>query len=430
MGAFSYIPGTSVLTISKATQRRFILGKQGLYPGRRWQGKEGVVQAIRAGSVVQVDPLNVVSRNQDIVLYGRVREYQPAHLDAALYTDRALFDYGGTVMIHPMEELPFWRVVMARKQHEPRWAIFAHEHAKVIDDVLTSVRERGPLSTRAFESAPPRQGNFRSGKVTGLALYYLWLAGEFMTHSRKGFDRLFDVRERVAPPQYHRAATPDEADNFFAPKVFQEHGLVTARSWRNWFVGLIERPVDTAEATARLDALLATGKIAQITLEGDPKNPRFVLAEDLPLLEMLHTGNIPGEWQPVGTSTRDEMIFLAPLEIVSTRGRAQVLFDFEYLWEVYKPAEKRRWGYYTLPILYQDRLVARLDPKFERSTGTLLIKGFWLENNISVDDQFIAALAAALKRFTQFVGASAADLAALAPPEVREAVQLRLNHSP
>ena len=117
MSAFTYIPGVSVLTISKATQRRFILGKQGLYPGRRWKGKEGVVQAIRAGSVVQVDPLNVVSRNHDIVLYGRVREYQPAHLDAALYTDRALFDYGGTVMIHPMEELPFWRESFFKSDH-------------------------------------------------------------------------------------------------------------------------------------------------------------------------------------------------------------------------------------------------------------------------------------------------------------------------
>src|SRR5947209_17866361 len=105
MRMFNYTAGASVLTISKVTQRRFILGKLGLYPGRLWQGKEGVVQAIGAGSVVQVDPLNVVSRNHDIVLYGRVREYLPTHLDAALSTDRALFDYGGTVMIHPMEEL-------------------------------------------------------------------------------------------------------------------------------------------------------------------------------------------------------------------------------------------------------------------------------------------------------------------------------------
>ena len=425
---FRYTAGTSILTIAKATQRRFILGKQGLYPGRRWQGKEGIVQAIRAGCVVQVDPLNVVARNHDIVLYSRVQDYQPTYLDAALYTDRALFDYGGTVMIYPMEELPLWRVVMARKQNEPRWLTFAHDYPSIVDEVRTTVRESGPLSTRDFESTPLKKGSFRSSKVTSQALYYLWLAGELMTHSRKGFDRIYDVRERIAPPEFQHSATHDDADNCFALKVFRHLGLVTAGNWRNWFAGTIERSVDTAEASARLDALLTAGKIAQITLEEDTKNPRFVLTEDLPRLETLHAGNIPNEWQSIDTSTCEEMIFLAPLEIVSTRGRAQVLFDFEYLWEVYKPPEKRRWGYYTLPILYQDRLVARLDPKFERSTGTLLIKGFWLENNVTIDDQFIAALTSALRRFMQFVGASTIDLAALYPQEVPEGVRIRLNN--
>src|SRR5689334_18032132 len=94
--------------ITRRTQRRFILGRQGLYPGRRWRGRAGVVEASGAGSVIQVDPLNVVARNHDIVLYGRVQDYRPADLEAALYTDRTLFDYGGTVLIYPMEELPYW----------------------------------------------------------------------------------------------------------------------------------------------------------------------------------------------------------------------------------------------------------------------------------------------------------------------------------
>src|SRR3712207_2985341 len=100
------------LVISKQTQRRFILGQQGLYPGRRWRGKTGVAQALHAGAVVHIDPLNVVARSHDIVLYGRVLDYEPAHLDTLLYTDRAAFDYGGTVMVHPMDELPYWRIVM------------------------------------------------------------------------------------------------------------------------------------------------------------------------------------------------------------------------------------------------------------------------------------------------------------------------------
>ncbi|HEV2581539.1 MAG TPA: crosslink repair DNA glycosylase YcaQ family protein, partial [Ktedonobacteraceae bacterium] len=377
-----------MISISKEVQRRFILGKQGLYPGRRWQGKDGVVQALRAGCVVQVDPLNVVARSQDIVLYGRVTAYQPAHLDAALYTDRLLFDYGGAVMIHPMEELPYWRVVMERKRHEPRWATFAREYGATIDEVLAAIRERGPLGTRAFtDETVLRKSSFRSGKVTSQALYYLWLAGELMTHSRQGFDRVYDIRDRVAPAAFNFAASPEEAENFFALKIFHGLGMATAREFRGWFAGRIERSVDTAEAAAWLDAMQKAGQIVPGSLEGDAKATHFLLADDLRLLETLRAGAIPDEWKSVDTTTSDDMILLAPLEIVNARGRGQLLFDFDYLWEVYKPAEKRRWGYYTLPILYQDRLVARLDPRFERASGTLLILGFWLESDVTVDSR-------------------------------------------
>src|SRR5258708_1092610 len=117
------------LKISKITQRQFILGKQGLYPGRRWQGKAGIYEALRAGCVVQMDPLSIVAHNQDIALYGRILDYDPVDLKTALYTDRLCFDYGGVVMLHLMEELPYWRVVMARKQREARRVEFAAEHA-------------------------------------------------------------------------------------------------------------------------------------------------------------------------------------------------------------------------------------------------------------------------------------------------------------
>ncbi len=118
----------------------------------------------------------------------------------------------------------------------------------------------------------------------------------------------------------------------------------------------------------------------RVAIEGS-KDDSYALAEDLPLLETLEAGKIPEAWRPLGPTTEEEAVFLAPLDIVSARGRAAQLFDFDYVWEVYKPVEKRRWGYYTLPILWGDRLVARLDPKLDRKTGTLEIKGFWLEDS-------------------------------------------------
>ncbi len=313
------------LTISKATQRRFILHKQGLYPAQSWQGKDGVIEAVRSGAVVQVDPLSVVARSHDIALYGRVKDYQPSMLDAASYQDRALFDYGGVVMIHPMEELPYFRPIMARKANEPRWRKLAEEFPDVMRDVYAAVQERGPLSGRDFGGDKRQEGSFRSAKVSGQVLYLLWLSGELMTHSRRGLERLYDLRERIAPPEFQHAATPDEADDFFMRKVFDEVNIVTARSWRNWYAGLVERKVEKSEGLTRLNALVDSGIVTAITLEDDPKTPRYVLTEDLPLLEKF----------AMPLQTPNEMIFLAPLEIVSTRGRALALFDFEYIWEVY-----------------------------------------------------------------------------------------------
>ena len=112
----------------------------------------------------------------------------------------------------------------------------------------------------------------------------------------------------------------------------------------------------------------------------------------------------PAAWQPLGPSTEDEATFLAPLEIVSARGRALPLFQFDYKREVYKPLEQRRWGYYVLPILYGDRLVARFEPNLDRAGRTLAILGFCLEQDTRLDEQFEAAFAVALRRFAHFVG--------------------------
>jgi uncharacterized protein len=416
-----------MLTMSAATRRRFVLGRQGLYAGRRFRGYPGVYEALRDGCVLQVDPLSVVAQSQDIVLYGRVLDYEPALLRRALYTDRLLFDYGGAVMILPMEELPYWRVAMARKRLEPRHAEFATAYADLVEQVYKSIAERGPLSARDFESKEisttgQTKGSFRSGRAVNQALYYLWLAGEIMTHSRKGLERVYDLRERIAPTEFARVASDEEAEAFFELEVLRAYGVLSARSWRLAFAGDALRPVEKSEAAARLARLVKEGKIVQVAMQDDAKTEYFVRAEDFPLLEQLHQDVVPDEWRPLETSTGEEMIFLAPLDMVSARGRAALLFGFEYLWEVYKPPEKRRWGYYTLPLLYQDRLVARADLKFEREARTLVVKGFWLEDHLTLDDASLLALTRGFQRFMQFIGAQELDGTMLSPDLVRMSV--------
>jgi uncharacterized protein len=402
------IPGiiSGMLTpfsISARTQRRFILGQQGLWPGRRWRGKDGLAQALRQGSVVQIDPLQIVAHSHDIALYGRVLDYAPAQLDGLLYADRFGFDYGGTVFVHPMPELPYWRVVMERNARRGRWAAFSELHARVIAEVRAEIAARGPLAGRAFKGVSVGPGNYRGTRDTSLALYYLWFAGELMTWGRRRGERIYDLRERIAPPPYAQAASPQAAEDYFALHSFRKLGLVSAKDFRASFSGAIERRVEVDEAAQRLAGLLAAGRLVEVRAAGQSL-PLYALAEELPRLEALEAGGVPLDWQPLETTTQEEMTVLAPLEIASARGRAKALFDFDYVWEVYKPLALRRWGYYTLPLLWGDRLVARFDSRLDRAAHCLRVLTFWLEPGIPPDPAFRSALQAGLRRFCSFLG--------------------------
>ena len=411
-----------ILSISKVTARRFVLGRQGLWPGRRWVGQEGTAEALHTIEAVQMDPLNVVARNHDIVMWSRISGYRPEYLDRVLYTTREFFDYGGALFIYPMDELPFWRLSMRKKGTEARWATFAATHQTLLDEVRAELRRRGPLGNRDF-IGQERVRNYRGGKESSLALYYLWITGELMISRRQGFERIYDFREHVAPAASDYIASTEEAEHFFARKTVAFKGLIHEREWANGFSGFLERRVGRAEADHWLQTMVENGELAGVQVE-DSKKRWFVLRDDVALLIKLEAGQVPNSWQPLETTTNDEVVFLAPLDIVSTRGRADWLFGFEYIWEVYKPVEKRRWGYYTLPILYGDRLVGRLDPKLERATTTLIINGFWLEDHAQVDSSpFAIALARGLIRFAKFLEVGRIHISVIEPASLRAQIR-------
>src|SRR5712692_2448547 len=412
--------------ISKITARRFVLGRKGLWPGRRWSGKDGTTEAIRVAEAIQMDPLTVIARSHDIALWGRVHDYQPAHLDQLLYQDRAFFDYGGGLFIYPMSELPYWRVPMRRRIEKGRWGQFGAISQELLEEVRAELRARGPLGNRNFNGRV-RVNDYRGRKDSAFALFYLWLTGELMIHHRENFQRVYDFRDNVAPRLLNVAATEEEADNLFARKTTAFWGLIREAKWGSSFSSFIERPVSRAEAQQWLTRLTEQGTLTPLNIEGS-KERWYVLTSDVPNLSTIEAGNVPLEWQPLSTTTKEEAVFLAPLEIVSTRGRSTWLFDFEYLWEVYKPAELRRWGYYTLPILYDDQLVARLDPKLDRKTSTLVINGFWLEDQALANNaDFAAALARGLAHFMTFLNAQRLDISVMEPATIQTSVQELLN---
>ncbi len=253
--------------ISKVTARRFVLGRQGLWPGRRWSGKEGTAEAIRVAEAVQMDPLTVVARSHDIALWGRVHDYQPSHLDQLLYKDRAFFDYGGGLFIYPMSELPYWRVPMRRRKERGRWSDYGAANQTLLEEVRAELRSRGPLGNRDFNERA-RVNNYRGRKDSALALFYLWLTGELMIHHRENFQRVYDFRDNIAPPHLNEAATEEEADNFFARKATAFYGMLRESKWGSAAAGFFDRPVSRTEAQQWLKKLTAEGTLTPLKVEG------------------------------------------------------------------------------------------------------------------------------------------------------------------
>ena len=176
--------------------------------------------------------------------------------------------------------------------------------------------------------------------------------------------------------------------------------------------------------------MLADGDLIEVKVEGW-KALHYALGRDARLLRDLSAGRIPKAWTPLETTTTEEVVFLAPLDHVSARGRAKVLFGFDYVWEVYKPGHQRKFGYYTLPILWGDRLVARFDSKLDRTTNTFIILGLWLEEKaLGKDEAFADALARGFARFITFLGASSMDAKAIPDPLLRRRVSSSIPKSP
>ena len=415
-----------MIIISQTTARRFVLGKQGLWPGRRWKGRKGTAQAIRECEAVQLDPLNIFARSQDIVLHSRVLDYKPEYLYKIAYEEREFFDYGGWLAMYPMTNLPYYRVHMERRKHHKRVEDFVLSNPELFEQVRRELRARGPLGNRNFNGNAV-SGNYRGRKDTSLALFDMWLCGELMIHHREGFERVYDFRENVAPREYDYIADEKTAEDFFFRQNISFNGLFRAAVLKPALQYDTQQNYSRADVSQLIGSWLESGRVNQVRIEGG-RDTYLVLAEDVPALDSLEMGIVPKAWKPIDTTTLEEVTFLSPLDIVSARGRAKRLFDFEYKWEVYTPAHLRRWGYYVLPILYGDDLVARLDLKLDRTSMTLEIISYWNEEDAPVKEvEYANALAKGLTRFAKFLNAKKINPAVIQPAKLRKHIQTALK---
>ncbi len=409
------------IEVSKQGARRFVLGKQGLWPGRRWEGIEGTAAAMRAVEYLQMDPLQIVARSHDLMLHARVAEYRPEFFGQATYERRGFFDWGGWLAVRPMDELPYWRTIMLREREHDGIRKVIEQHGATFEAMRAALQERETVSAREMASnGRIIVKDYRGGRDSSLALYYLWRTGEAMTHHREGFERIYALSGRVAPPDLLNPAADMEADLFVARKSVAFGGIGRIGEGRpGSFSRWLSRPVTQREVREIEEVLIDRGEVVRVQVEGW-RGGAFVLADDVALLAEVDAGRVPAEWEALQTTTEEEATFLSPLDPVSARGRAKALFDFDYLWEIYMRADLVTYGRYTMPMLWGDTLVGRIDLRMDRKSKTLVVNGLWFEDKATGRDAgFVDALAAGVGRLVAYLGAQRVDAEAVSNRSLR-----------
>jgi uncharacterized protein YcaQ len=410
--------------ISREVARRFLLGRQGLWPGRRWKGLRGTEAAMRAMGNVQLDPLRVVARAQDLALASRVLDYREEDWARLTYEKRRFFEWGGWLAVRPMDELPYYRTLMRRSRTFGWGAWAASEHGAVIEEMRSVLAERAEVANRDFAAqVRKRAGSYWGRKDSAVGLHYLWRTGEAMVARRTPtFERVYARTDAVLPAGLPAEAPEAEADDFLLLKAVRAAGFLRPRQTNRSLL----RDVSRREIADWIARRLADGALIELEVDG-LTGPHVALADSAADLETLAAGRVPRGWKPRESTTDDEVSFLSPLDpVIHDRDRTRALFDFDYKWGVYDKVEKRKYGYYDLPILWRDRLVGRMDAKVDRPTMTLIINGLWLEDQgLGEVDAFAAAFGRGIDRLRAFLGTSGLDARAVARGRIRTELEAR-----
>jgi uncharacterized protein len=347
-------------SLSLTEARRVALAAQGF--GRSRPGREvrraDIVSTVRALGLVQIDSVNVLVRSHYLPLFARLGSYGPTLLDAASSgRKRSLFEYWGhEASLIPVEQQPLLRWRMQRALDGAGvWggvARFGRDQAHFCAEVLREITVRGPLGVSDLVAVGQgRKGGWWGWSHGKVALEWLFWTGRITTHSRRRFERVYDLTERVLPARILASPTPpvDEAQRQLLRIAAGALGVATERDLRDYF------RLTTADAKARIAELVGAGELLPVKVEGWRA----------------------GAFVPPGLRIPkciDARALLSPFDsLVWERDRMQRLFDFHYRIEIYTPAHKRKHGYYVLPFLLGDRLVARVDLKADRAQGRLLV---------------------------------------------------------
>ena len=372
-------------SVTNLQARRYLLRYHSL-AGTQKAGRAGVLAAFERIKSVQYDPLNVVTRNADLVLRARVKDYRPALLDALLYGERALIDGWDKMMcIFPAEEYHRFAPLRAEREKEARGVLCWREQSEALshlDEVRAYLNVHGAATGAQIPLGGLTRGRWGHSRISSAALDYLFHTVEVLVSSKKGTIKSYDLCERLlsARAQSVEPGFSDEAGflRWYVQRRVESLGLAWNKNSGGWLGTFLEQK---EKRTPALAALLESEQLARIRVE-DISEPFYCPAAFLPLFD---AGPVQKKVQ-----------ILAPLDnLLWDRGLVKALFGFSYTWEVYVPKGKRVYGYYVLPLLYGERFLGRFEPAPYRPGAPFSVQNLWLEDGVTLTGAKKAALDAA-----------------------------------
>lgn len=393
---------------SKKALRRLLLEKQRLLrprvePVRSPQElRRKVMGVIRELECIQIDPVSAVRPNQHLVLAARVDGYRPDAL-LELLRENEVFEYfANAACVIPMEDYPLFEPVRARMRSHTEASLDALR--PVVEEVLHRLETEGPLPAKAFESEIKVHGYWDNvsakTKATSHALNLLADAARIRIVGREGNQRLFALASRSVPYDLLLSAEQmdmEESANALLRKYFRAYGVFEPSDPRlGW------QRLNAAQRKEAINRYVNGGELAEVEADG-VKHPYYMLAADV---ERLYAHMDEAEKERAADDAALPITFLPPLDnLLWSRKRLEELFDFEYRWEIYTPAVKRRYGYYAMPILAGDRLIGRMDPRLDSKNKHLSVQLLQIEPGVARSSALETNIREALQSFAFMHGA-------------------------
>jgi len=405
------------MQITKDELKWFLVEYQGLGRLRQYEGKSGVMDFMNQVGCIQYDPLNVVGRNSDLVLQSRVKGYKAHMLEALLYEDRALIDgWDKQMSIYTAGDwarMQMVRDAMTLSTEKTLNKRKSHGALEYVDQVKEELNKTGPARPSAIDLGQVKRGSWGHGKISSVVLDYLFHRGDVGVHSKSGTQKIYDFIENLLDEEQTQTqdifASENDFMDWYVKRRIGSIGMYWAKSGDGWLGKYLSVKKNRM---ASFERLVEAGDLLEVQVES-LDDMFYIRKEDMPFLERIAQNSQDQGLTRTSTRSDDsehEVRFIAPLDnLIWDRKLIRLVYDFDYVWEVYKPVADRKFGYYVLPVLYKNHFIGRFEPDHLKGGQVLKLKNWWWEEGTLVDDRLRQAVIKAFDKFATYLGVDEID---------------------